>query len=84
MNAIELTADQERAMADDHEDEDDLLARLLGGSLGKKGSRLELQLEGAREREAAVEEEEKEARQVMVTARNEVRRGCVACVCERV
>lgn len=72
LNAIELTTEQERGMTEDYEDEDLLLANLLGASLGKKGSRLELQLEGAKEREAAVEAEEKEARELMITIRDEV------------
>ena len=72
MNAITLTSEQERAMVEGHKDEGELLASLLGGWLGKKGSRLELQLETARERERAIGEEEREAREATITARDEV------------
>ena len=73
MNAIQMTAEQEKVMAEDYEDDEELLADLLGDSLGRRGSRLELQLERARERELAVETEEKKARAAMMTVKEEVR-----------
>ena len=72
MNAIQLTAEEEKAMAEDCEDEDEFLASLLGSCLRKKGSRLELQLAMARERERDAEGEEEEARKAMIAARDEV------------
>ena len=72
MNAIQLTAEEEKAMAEDCEDEDEFLASLLGSCLRKKGSRLELQLAMARERERDAEREEEEARKAMIAARDEV------------
>ena len=73
MGAMQMTTEQEKAMADEHEDEDEMLATLLGVSLGKRGSRLEMQLESARERVLAAETEEREAREAMVTVKEEVR-----------
>ena len=72
MSAIQLTAEEEKAMAEDCEDEDEFLASLLGSCLRKKGSRLELQLAMARERERDAQREEEEARKAMITARDEV------------
>ena len=72
MNAIQLTAEQEREMVENYEDEDEFLANLLGSCLRKKGSRLELQLTMARERERDAEEEEEEARKAVTAARDEV------------
>ena len=72
MSAIQLTAEEEKAMAEDCEDEDEFLANLLGSCLRKKGSRLELQLAMARERERDAQREEEEARKAMITARDEV------------
>ncbi|CAI8014948.1 hypothetical protein GBAR_LOCUS9310 [Geodia barretti] len=72
MSAIQLTAEEEKAMAEDCEDEDEFLANLLGSCLRKKGSRLELQLAMARERERDAQREEEEARKAMIAARDEV------------
>ena len=73
MNAIQITTEQERAMAEEYEDDDGLLASLLGPTVIRRGSRLEVQLEGARERELVCEAEEKKARMDMVSAKEEVR-----------
>ena len=75
MNAMQITAEQERAMAEEYEDDDGLLATLLGPTVSRRGSRLEAQLEGAREKEVVCEAEEKKARIDMVSAKEEVRDG---------
>ena len=75
MNAILMAAEEEKAMAEDCEDEDEFLTNLLGTCLRKKGSRLELQLGMARERERDAEGEEEAARKAMTAARDEVYTG---------
>ena len=72
ISAMQMTADQEKAMAEDDQNDDETLAVLLGASLGKKASRAELQLEKARERELEAEAEEREAREAIITEKEEV------------
>ena len=72
MNAIQMTAEQERAMAEDYEDDDELLVALVGEVLGRRGSRLEIQLEKAREMESLAETEEREARTALLAVKEQV------------
>ena len=82
MNAIQMTAEQERAMAEDYEDDDELLAALVGEVLGRRGSRLEIQLEKAREMKSLAETEEREAMTVLLAVKEQVS-SSRSCSCER-
>lgn len=72
MNAIQMTVEQEKAMADDFEDSEELLSA-VGGGLGRKSSQLEAQLERTKELLLTAEAEEREAKTAMIRAREQVR-----------
>ena len=67
----QVVGEQERQLGEGEEDEE-LLAVFLGGGAGKRGSRLELLVQRAREGVSAAEKEEKEASLSMTKAKEQV------------